>query len=75
MSADRRSEGQIILNKGNEVRRIDAHSYKVKSQSNTNKEYDVTFTELGAVCSCPDQRFRGVKCKHVFAVEFSLALQ
>jgi transposase-like protein len=38
-------------------------------------EYDVCSTELGWVCSCPDHKFRGVKCKHVFAVEISFALR
>jgi putative transposase len=29
---------------------------------------------LGWVCSCPDHKHRGVKCKHIFAVEISFAL-
>jgi putative transposase len=68
----REQRAHTIAQTQNYVKKIDANSYRVKSQS-SNGEYDVTFTELGAVCSCPDQRFRGVKCKHVFAVEFSLA--
>ena len=31
-------------------------------------------TDLGWVCSCPDHTYRGVKCKHIFAVEISFAL-
>jgi putative transposase len=30
---------------------------------------------LGWVCSCPDHTYRGVKCKHIHAVEFSFALR
>jgi hypothetical protein len=26
------------------------------------------------VCACPDHTYRGVKCKHIFAVEISFAL-
>jgi putative transposase len=26
------------------------------------------------VCACPDHKYRGVKCKHIFAVEISFAL-
>ena len=42
---------------------------------NGNGGYDVCSTELGWVCSWPDHKFRGVKCKHVFAVEISFALR
>jgi putative transposase len=31
-------------------------------------------TDLGWVCSCPDHKYRDVKCKHIFAVEISFAL-
>ena len=42
---------------------------------NGNGGYDVCSTDLGWVCSCPDHKFRGVKCKHIFAVEISFALR
>ncbi|MGB8936333.1 MAG: hypothetical protein WCC17_14650 [Candidatus Nitrosopolaris sp.] len=32
-------------------------------------------TICGWVCSCPDHKFRDVKCKHMFAVEISFALR
>jgi putative transposase len=31
-------------------------------------------TDLGWICVCPDHKYRGVKCKHIFAVEISFAL-
>jgi putative transposase len=55
------------------IKRISESVYKVKYQ-NGNGEYDVSSTDLGWVCSCPDHKFRGVKCKHIFAVEISFAL-
>ena len=48
--------------------------YVVESQ-NANGDYDVCSTHLGWVCSCPDHKFRGVKCKHIFGVEVSFALR
>jgi uncharacterized Zn finger protein len=56
------------------VKRIDESTYKVKSQSG-NGEYDVISTELGFRCSCPDHIYRGVKCKHIIAVEISFSLR
>src|SRR5215203_1849779 len=56
------------------TKRIDEHTYKVKSQSEKG-ENDVISTELGFTCSCPDHVFRGVKCKHIIAVEISFALR
>jgi len=62
--------GRQICDLGNQVRRLDENTYSVKSQSG-NGEYEVRATEGGWLCSCPDSTYRGEKCKHVFAVEFS----
>ena len=71
---NRQQEGLVIANIDGAIKRISDSAYKVKSQ-NANGEYDVCSTGLGWVCSCPDHKFRGVKCKHVFAVEISFALR
>jgi hypothetical protein len=55
------------------VKRINELKYVVKSQ-NGNGDYEVNSTNLGWTCACPDHKFRGVKCKHIFAVEISFAL-
>jgi transposase-like protein/predicted RNA-binding Zn-ribbon protein involved in translation (DUF1610 family) len=70
----RQMRGQAIFKLGNQVKRIDEYSYKVNSQSG-NGEYDVLSTELGWLCECPDHIYRGLKCKHLFAVEISLKLR
>lgn len=70
----RLQRGKEIANKPNQITRIDDHTYKVKSQS-TDNEYEVLNTELGLICSCCDHIYRGVKCKHIHAVEISLALR
>jgi putative transposase len=71
----REQRGHTLAQTQNHVWRIDAYSYRVKSQSGNGEYYDVIAGELGWLCSCPDHMFRGVKCKHIFAVEFSLALR
>lgn len=72
---DQREErGQIIATAKRAIKRINKSSYFVKSQTGNGK-YDLKATKLGWVCSCPDQKFRGVKCKHIFAVEISYAIR
>ena len=71
----RRMRGLEIANKkSKQVDRIDDSNYEVLSQSG-NGSYLVSEVEEEWVCECPDHRFRGVKCKHVWAVEFSLAFR
>jgi transposase-like protein len=68
--------GQQIAQIANAIsyRQTEAH-YRVQSQSG-NGFYTVTPTETGFYCSCPDFVQRGVlKCKHIFAVEFSKKLR
>jgi putative transposase len=75
MKDTRLGRGQEIANKSNQIIRVDENTYKVKSQSGNNEEYDLIETELGWLCSCADHMFRGVICKHIHAVEISLELR
>ena len=70
----RMMRGHEIAQVESNVGRIDQHEYRVKSQSGSG-EYQVIQTEAGWNCSCPDFQFRGVKCKHAFAVELSLQIR
>jgi transposase-like protein len=70
----REIRGQEIAQLEGQINRVDDSSYRVKSQSG-NGNYEVLSTEIGWLCSCPDHVYRGVKCKHVWAVEFSLKLR
>jgi hypothetical protein len=72
---NRLQQGQKLANEPNQIVRIDERSYKVKSQSNNDNEYDVIVGESGWICSCPDCMFRGVTCKHIHAVEISYELR
>ncbi len=69
----REERGRQIC-KTDSVRRIDEHEYRIKSQSG-NGEYQVLNGEFGWLCSCPDAIYRDVKCKHIWAVELSLAIR
>ena len=69
---ERRERGLLIAQANGLVKRNSETSYTVISQSG-NGSYDVMFTtEFGWTCSCPDSMYRGVKCKHIHAVELSL---
>jgi putative transposase len=71
----RESRGlEIAQSKESQITHIDAVTYRVLSQ-NGNGNYVVCFSEDKWRCECPDHRFRSVKCKHIWAVEFSLRLK
>jgi transposase-like protein len=65
---------EIAKAKESQISRIDHATYTVLSQSG-NGEYAVCLSEDEWRCECPDHRFRGVKCKHIWAVELSLKMR
>jgi transposase-like protein len=69
-----REQKGLEIAKMNNVKRIDADSYIVKSQSNDH-EYKVFKVSDEWFCECPDHVYRHEKCKHIFAVEFSVSLR
>ena len=70
----REMRGMEIANGHNQVKRVSSTRYFVKSQSG-HGSYKVMQRGLGWTCTCPDFQYREVKCKHQFAVEFSLKLR
>lgn len=74
VTGTREDRGKAIAEKAGQIIRINDNSYKVKSQS-SDILYDVTSTQIGWKCTCPDHATRGVKCKHIFAVEVSFNLR
>jgi putative transposase len=74
LSTTREERGEAIAKLEGQVKRIDAKTYEVSSQSGHGK-YEILNTTLGWMCSCPDHIYRGKKCKHIFAVEFSQELR
>jgi putative transposase len=70
----REQRGETIAKLDGQIKRIDANTYEVLSQSGHGK-YEVLNTSVGWMCQCPDHIYRGVKCKHIHAVEFSVSLR
>jgi transposase-like protein len=68
------TRGQVIATAKRAIKRINQSRYFVKSQSGNGK-YEVRQTDLGWICSCADHKFRGIHCKHIYAVEFSFAIR
>jgi len=65
-----------IYAKGNQIKRVDSSTYRVKSQSG-HGWYDVIKEGEEWQCLCKDFQFRGDKqpCKHIHSVLFSLTLR
>jgi transposase-like protein len=74
LESPRELRGLQILSKGDQIRRIDADTYKVKSQ-NSNGTYLVVRKGKEWTCECPDHKLRETVCKHIWAVYFSLNLR
>lgn len=74
LKTTREERGKAIADSFGNIRRIDDMHYEVKAQSQDGF-YSVGRTEIGWICSCPDYQTRGVKCKHIYAVEFSFNLR
>lgn len=70
----RELRGLAILAMGNQIKRIDSSTYRVRSQSG-NGWYLVAREGLEWSCECPDFIYLHVVCKHIHAVQFSLNLR
>ena len=70
----REERGHAIAQSANQIQRIDEILYTVSSQSG-NGEYALFMVDGEWHCECPDHTYRHVKCKHLFALEFSLNIK
>ena len=70
MARNHNKRGKAIAEASNQIKHINEKEYAALSQS-THGVYEVPKTSIGSMCQCPDHVYRGVKCNHVFAVEFS----
>jgi transposase-like protein len=70
----RQQRGSEIAKMNDQIKRLDSHTYIVKSQSN-NGEYCVSNDGEGWNCECQDHVYRRIKCKHIYAVGISLSLR
>jgi hypothetical protein len=62
----RKQRGERILPQ--DIERLNELSFWVKSQSGKDG-YSVTLYGGRWTCDCPDYRFRGMTCKHIFAAQ------
>jgi transposase-like protein len=74
MATNREQRGMQIAQHEGQIKRIDENTYAVKSQSHEG-EYGIIKVCGEWLCECPDNKYRHVKCKHIFAVEFSQSLR
>lgn len=74
MACSREEKGKAIANQGDQVKKVNDHSFKVKSQSG-NGFYEVKSSESGMACDCPDFVYRGGKCKHIAATRYYLEIE
>jgi putative transposase len=70
----REERGKTIASKEGQLFRVVDGFYRVKSQS-VDRYYDVNATKIGWKCNCPDHKFRGTKCKHIWAVQISVGIK
>jgi transposase-like protein len=70
LTTTREERGEAIAKLSNQIQRVDELTYTVKSQTG-NGEYCISKVCGEWLCECPDNKHRHVKCKHIFAVEFS----
>jgi len=68
MKSARRQQGELIDQTKGSIKKLDESNYVVNSQSGKGS-YNVQLTESGFVCSCADHVYRGIKCKHIHAIE------
>lgn len=64
-----------IVRLGDQIHQTGDAAYKVNSQTNPNRHYDVIGTKSGWICSCPDSVYRGVHCKHSHAIRISRSMK
>jgi transposase len=70
----REVRGKAIADQGDQIKKVNDHSFKVKSQSGS-KVYEVKATPNGMTCTCPDFVYRGGKCKHIMATRYYLEIE
>jgi transposase len=70
----REKRGKAIANQGDQIKKVNDHAFKVKSQSGSGF-YEVKATPNGMTCNCPDFVYRGGKCKHIQATRYYLEIE
>jgi transposase-like protein len=74
IATTREERGEAIAKLQNQISPVDESFFMVKSQRG-NGEYAVFKVDGEWACQCPDNQYRHTKCKHIFAIEFSLRIK
>lgn len=75
MLTQRKMKALAIAGQTDQIKRLNAVTYKVKSQT-SETWYDVIHEyKFGWTCSCPDHVYRKVECKHIMSVYLSKQLR
>jgi len=72
--SSREERGKAIAQQDGFVTRIDENTYTVKAQSCAHS-YTVQREGEAWTCTCPDNFYRHLICKHIYAVDFSNQLR
>jgi predicted nucleic acid-binding Zn finger protein len=67
----RKQRGEQLAKTAQEIQRIDTQTFYVQSQTGKGG-YTVNNSYGAWSCTCPDFVYRGIKCKHIHAVEFAI---
>ena len=65
----REERAQTIINSHAEIRQTNDSTYIVPSQTEKGKAYQVVNVGEEWDCECPDFYWRGLICKHIYAVK------
>lgn len=75
MANKREAKAIQFLVKGNSIKLISRSQFLVRSQSNPQKWYEVTWQRDHWRCECEDYLKRNVRCKHVYGIQYFLAIR
>jgi transposase len=68
----REIKGLEIAAKSKVIRKGEPNLWLVPSQSGQEEKYTVAMRDEKPECTCRDFEFRNAKCKHIFAVEYTI---
>ena len=68
MKQTRKQQVKQIMREPNHTLQIYTMTFKVRSQSDSNKTYTVSSTGNGLICTCLDHLYRKSDCKHIHVI-------
>src|SRR5215203_3523775 len=68
----REIKGLEIAAKSKVIRKGKSNLWLVPSQAGREEKYTVAMRDEKPECTCRDFEFRNAKCKHIFAVEYTI---